>query len=108
MAKKSTKKVTTVEISRKEVISFDEVISIAKNNGYEGGENLFLIQEWIRNKYNLHGEIFYSLFHKKWSINNYFVNTLKGERVNWDYKSINYDTYNDALLILIYNLLLCL
>ena len=43
MAKKSTKKISSVEISRKEVISFDEVISIAKNNGYEGEGNLLLI-----------------------------------------------------------------
>ena len=107
MAKKLTKK-EIVELPKKEIITLQDVLQLAKDKGYTGEEYLCFIQDWIRNNHGLHGEIFYSLYHKKWSINNYFVNIIKGERISWDYKSINYDTYNDTLLVLIYNLLLCL
>lgn len=67
--------------------------------------NLSLIHDWIRDKFGLHAEIFYSLFHKKWSINNYFVNITRGERVPWDYTSKNYESHTDALIVALYHLL---
>ena len=105
MAKKITKQIT--QEPKKEVITWEDILKLAKEKSYSGLEDIYYIQEWLRKTHGLHGEIFYSLFHKKWSINNYFINIFRGERINWDYKPINYDSYDDALLITVYNLLLC-
>ena len=107
MAKKTTtKKVTEVpKIDDKVIITKDDVFRLAKEKKYTGMESLYELQAWIRLNFGLHAEIFYSLFHKKFAINNYFINIIKGDRVSWDYKSINYDSYDDALIVALYNLL---
>ena len=87
-------------------VTTKDIFDISKNKGYTGEDSIYLIQVWIRNIHHLHGEVFYSIFHKKWGINNFFVNIVKGDRIPWEnYKSVNYDSYDDALVILLYNLL---
>ena len=109
MAKKSAKITTPVVKEEEKVITWLNVLTMANEIGYLDNEpNLYSLQAWIRKKFNLHAEIFYSMFHKKFSINNYFINLVKGEKVNWDYKPINYELYDEALLVALYNMLLLL
>jgi hypothetical protein len=67
--------------------------------------SLVELQEWIRNKFGLHAEIFYSMFHKKWSVNNYFIDISKGKKVEWPYTFKMYDTHDGALVVALYHLL---
>lgn len=106
MAKKNTKVTAPVVTSEEKVVTWEEVLTMAKDKGYPGIESMYELQAWVRVKFSLHPEIFYSMFHKKFSINNYFVNVAKGSKVNWDYKPINYESYDDALLVALYNMLL--
>ena len=39
------------------------------------------LADWIEEKHFLRAELFYSMFHKQWYVNNYFVNTKKGKKV---------------------------
>lgn len=39
------------------------------------------LEDWIESQHNLRAELFFSMFHKQWYINNYFVNTKKGKKV---------------------------
>ena len=106
MAKKS-QKITAPVVKKEEIlVTWEDVLSMAKAKGYPGIESMYELQAWIRKTFGLHAEIFYSMFHKKFSINNYFVNVTKGDKVSWDYKSTNYESYDDALLIALYNMLL--
>ena len=101
--RKNTKKEIVVKEIIKEITP-DKVITLAKEKGCKE-ENLLLIQDWIRTNHGLYGELFYSLFHKKWSVNNYFINLTKGERISWNYTGANFDDYNDALSVILFNLL---
>ena len=102
MTKKTTKiiekKTVNIEIT-KEIL-----LELAKQKGYSG-ESLYELENWIRKKFGLHAEIFYSMFHKKFSINNYFIDLFHGKKIEWDYKSINYESYDNALIIALYNML---
>ena len=105
MAKKITKPVVrTVEDTPK--LKKEDIFRIAKEQGYIGIESLYEIQGWFLKKFYLYGEIFYSMFHKKFSINNYFVDYAHGKKVEWDYKSAPHDTYEDALMVVLYNMLI--
>lgn len=64
------------------------------------------IADLIHDKYHLRAEIFYSMFHKKWSVNNYFVDTKKGKKVYPTGNiSAKFDDYYDALELAIWELL---
>ncbi len=106
MAKKTTQKLTTPIIKEPDkVITREDVVSLAKEKGYTGNESLYELQAWIRIKFGLHLEIFFSLFHGKFSINNYFIDIVKKKRIDWDYKAVNYESYDDALIVALYNIL---
>lgn len=105
MAKKVTKPVikTTEEYPE---IKKQDVLKLAVEQGYSGIDSLHELRGWLSTKYSLHGEIFYSMFHKKFSINNYFINSSEGKKVDWDWKSVNYSSHTEALIIMLYNMLL--
>jgi len=69
----------------------------AKEKGYKGEDYLPSILEWIRVEKNLYAEIFYSFFHKKWSINSYFIDLSKLKKVERNQKMIYYFTYLETL-----------
>jgi hypothetical protein len=55
------------------------------------------LEDWIAEQHHLRAEIFYSMFHKKWSVNNYFVDTKKGKKVYpKDEIKGKFDSYDDA------------
>jgi hypothetical protein len=45
------------------------------------------------------------MFHKKWSVNNYFINTKKSKKIEWDSKGEMFEDYYDALKLAIENML---
>jgi len=105
MAKKITKPVVKKQDPVAK-IEKEHVLSLAKELGYTDINSMYVIEGWIRTKFSLHGEIFYSMFHKKFSINNYFIDLSKGKKIEWDYKSIQYDSHIDALVDMLYNMLI--
>jgi hypothetical protein len=106
MAKKITKAVIKTEESP--LLTKADILQIAKNQGYKGLDSIYEVQAWIRVKYTLHAELFYSMFHKKFSINNYFIDLSNGKKLDWDYKSTMYNSYDEALIIALYNLLIAI
>lgn len=76
----------------------EELFKLAKEKGYDGPDSLHL-QEWFRRKHNLHPEIFFSKFTKKWAVNSFFINLKKAKTVKWDYTSEAFFDYDDALLL---------
>jgi len=104
MAKKITKPVIKTE--EFPLLNKEDILKLAKEQGYKGLDSIYEVQAWVRVKYSLHAELFYSMFHKKFSINNYFIDLSNGKKVDWDYKSTMYDSYDDALIIALYNLLI--
>lgn len=103
MAKKITKPVIKTDIEIKVTIS--DILALAKECGCTK-ESIYDIQAWIRTKHGLHAELFYSMFHNKFSINNYFIDLSNGKKVEWDYKPTMYASYDEALIIALYNLLI--
>lgn len=75
----------------------ESVYTIAKDKGYSGENNLYLIREWLAITKHIHVELFFSMFHKKWSINNYFIDLKKLKKIERNAKSLQYENYNDAL-----------
>lgn len=73
------------------------IFELAKEKGYQGEEKLQEIEIWIRNKKHIHCEIFFSMFHKKWSLNNYLIDLKKLKKIEFDSKTIFYEEYDDAL-----------
>lgn len=74
-----------------------KIFEKAKEKGYYGEENLVLIEDWLRNSKNIHGELFFSMFHKKWSINNYFIDLKKLKKIERNSKNEMYESYKEAL-----------
>lgn len=73
-------------------------------NNYEYS-SLYNLRAYIRTNYSIHLEIFYSLFHNKWSVNNYIIDTKKGKRAVYKFDVKSFDSYDDALE---YNILILL
>lgn len=105
MAKKITKSIVKTTEPTPE-LKKEDVLLKARSQGYLGKDSLYELQEWIMNKHFLYGEIFYSMFHKKFSINNYFVDIAHGKKIDWDYKSVQYGTHSEAQVVMLYNMLL--
>lgn len=60
----------------------------------------------IHKEHGLRAELFYSMYHKKWQVNNYFVNFKKGKKVEPKGNvSARFDDYFDALELAIFELL---
>lgn len=57
---------------------FDE----AKLKGYLGASKISDLQEWLRIEKGLHPEIFFSTYHEKFQINNFFVDVKKHKKIN--------------------------
>lgn len=72
--------------------------NLLREKGYTGPESIYDVRVWIRKKYNLHLELFFSLYHKTWSTNNYIIDLKKGKRAPYTYDSKSFDNYEDALL----------
>jgi hypothetical protein len=71
---------------------------LLREKGYSGPESLYEVRAWIRKKYNLHLELFFSIYHKTWSVNNYIIDLKKGKRAPYTYTCKSFDNYEDALL----------
>jgi len=68
--------------------------------GYKGAINPFAIHAWLIIEKKVFAEVYFSLFHKQWSIQNYLVDVKKAQRMPWtDGKldSYKFDTYKSAL-----------
>lgn len=105
MAKKTQKLTPPPKISEEVVVTKEDIYSLAKSKGYTDNDSIYEIQAWIRKKFGIHAEIFYSMFHKKFSINNYFVDVVNGKKIEWNYTSKNYDSHDDALIFALFNIL---
>ena len=55
------------------------------------------LEDWIRKEHNLCSELFFSFFHKKWSINSYFIDIKKIKKVERNSKMEYYFTRDEAL-----------
>lgn len=74
-----------------------ELINLARAKGYEGESKITDLQEWIRISKGIHPEIFFSTYHEKWQINNFFVDVKKNKKI--DRKGIKvsfYPSYEEA------------
>jgi hypothetical protein len=75
----------------------DNVLELAKSKGYEGDKGAQNIQEWLRTKKGIHPEIFFSTYHEKWQINNFFVDVIKNKKINRKGTKVSfYLQYEDA------------
>jgi hypothetical protein len=59
-----------------------DIFNLAKLKGYEGENKIQDIQEWLRIKKYIHPEIFFSTYHSKFQINNFFVDVKKNKKIN--------------------------
>lgn len=74
-----------------------ELLELAKLKGYEGEGKASDIQEWLRIKKGLHPEVFFSTYHEKWQINNFFIDVKKNKKVDRkNTKVILYVSYEEA------------
>lgn len=97
MAKKQKVLKVAEDYKVKDKIDPSELIVVAKSKGYNNLDSLVLLQDWLRTKHYLYTEIFFSMFHKKWSLNNYILDLKAAKKVERPTKVIFYDDYNDAL-----------
>ena len=64
------------------------------------------MEDLIEEKYHLRAEIFGSMFHKQWSVNNYFVDTKKWKKVYPEGDiSKKFDNRKDAQELAVWELL---
>lgn len=75
----------------------NEILTLAKEKGFTGG-SIYDLYAWIIKTKSVYAPIYYSLFHKSWQINNYFVNLKNSKNIPWEYKDIKYSTYEEALM----------
>lgn len=75
----------------------EDIYKIASDKGYEGDNTLPSLEWWLRDKKKIHCEIFFSMFHKKWAINGYFIDLKKLKKIEHSAKDIKFDTYIEAL-----------
>lgn len=74
-----------------------ELLELAKLKGYDGEDKTSDIQEWLRTKKGLHPEIFFSTYHEKWQINNFFIDVRKNKKIDRkNNKVILYASYEEA------------
>jgi len=74
-----------------------ELLELAKLKGYDGEDKTSDIQEWLRTKKGLHPEIFFSTYHEKWQINNFFIDVRKNKKIDRkNTKVILYVSYEEA------------
>lgn len=73
-----------------------EVFNAAKEKGYIGENILSLVEDWLRKDKQIHCEIFFSMFHKKWSINNYFIDMNKLKKIDHGCKTTYFETYEEV------------
>lgn len=97
MAKKQKVLKVAEDYKAKDKIDPSELIVVAKSKGYNNLDSLVLLQDWLRTKHYLYTEIFFSMFHKKWSLNNYILDLKAAKKIERPTKVIFYDDYNDAL-----------
>lgn len=83
----------------------EEIYKLAVEKGYTGNKTLPELEWWLREKKLLHCEIFFSMFHKKWALNNYLIDLKKFKKIELEGKAINYETYSEALLTAIEKML---
>lgn len=77
---------------------FKELFDKAKSKGYGGSDDtLSELEDWLRIHHNLCTELFFSFFHKKWSINSYFIDIKKIKKVDRNVKMEYYFTRDEAL-----------
>ena len=65
--------------------------------GYLGDNSLSSIEWWLRDVKHIHCEIFFSMFHKKWFINNYLIDLKKQKKIELNLKEVKFESYPDAL-----------
>lgn len=74
-----------------------ELLELAKLKGYEGENKASDIQEWLRTKKGLHPEVFFSTYHEKWQINNFFIDVKKNKKIDRkNTKVVLYVSYEEA------------
>ena len=64
----------------------EELLTLARTKGYDGESKISDLQEWLRISKGIHPEIFFSTYHEKWQINNFFVDIRKNKKI--DRKSV--------------------
>lgn len=74
-----------------------ESYDLAKSKGYLKENSLMHLEWWLREEKNIHCEIFLSMFHKKWAINNYLIDLKKLKKIELTGKLPQFETYPLAL-----------
>lgn len=76
----------------------EEIYELAKTKGYSGENSIIPLEWWLRDEKFLHCEIFFSMFHKTWSINNYIIDLKKLKKIEINEKFLQFENYPKALL----------
>jgi hypothetical protein len=76
----------------------EDLYKLAQSKGYVGENSTVLLEWWLRDEKFLHCEIFFSMFHKTWSINNYIINLKKFKKIEIEEKLLKFESYPKALL----------
>ena len=59
------------------------------------------LKTWFRQEKKLHCDIYFGAHSEKWEINNYIINITKTKKYKLEIKSRLYDSYEDALEIVL-------
>lgn len=74
-----------------------EIIKLLKEKELPEFTSIIELHDYILKNHNIYIEVFYSIFKKLWTVNNYFVNTKNSKRVNWEYEEKYFVTRDEAL-----------
>lgn len=75
----------------------EELFKLSRVKGYEGELKIPDIQEWLRKEKGIHPEIFFSTYHEKWQINNFFVDVKKNKKIDRKQSKVQmFLSYEDA------------
>ena len=79
------------------MIVTNEIFELAKTKGYTGTNSIVILEWWLREEKLLHWEIFFSMFHKMWYVNNYLIDLKKAKKIDYPNKIPQFETYPLAL-----------
>lgn len=65
--------------------------------GYKGVNNPLAIHPWLIIEKNILAEVYFNRFHKKWCMNNRWIDTKTGKLNDWDHTNKPFNSYREAI-----------
>lgn len=72
-------------------------LGISKKYPFENIPSQSDVLYWLISEKHLFPQISFSLFSKKWIVDNYLIDTKKAKRVKWNYPSKEFNSYSETL-----------